>query len=48
MSELGVNSFVGRHDWLRHYVPWLAALTMLMGLLAEEPLAAIDPEERLG
>jgi hypothetical protein len=48
MSDLGLNSIVGRHHWLRHNLPWLAALALLLGMLRDEPELDFDPDERIG
>jgi hypothetical protein len=44
MSEQ-VTSILGRRNWLQHHLPWLAALSLIMGLLRDEPASAGDLED---
>lgn len=48
MSDPDLHSAVVRSNWLRHHVPWLAALAMLAAMLRDEALVDFDPNERAG
>lgn len=48
MSDPGLNSVAMSHNWLRHHLPWLAALTAIAAMLRDKSFVDFDPNERAG
>ena len=47
MSDPVASSVIGRQNWLQHHLPWLAALSLIMGLFRDEAVAVADRDDWL-
>lgn len=47
MSDPVNHCVIGRPNWLQHHLPWLAALSLVMGLFRDEAVPAGDLDDWL-